>query len=153
MNDHEQQAVPPPAPSAISQDDRLWAAGAHVGALVAAFLTSWMAGVAGALAALVVWLFVRDRYPFAAENAKEAFNFNVSMFIYMCIAGLIGLLLVGGTVLTLGIGALVAIPAGIVLLMALFALAIAWLVFTVIAAIKAYDGEMYRYPLAIRLLK
>ena len=148
MNDYESPPVPAP-----SHDDRLWAMGAQVGALIAARVTSWFAGIAGAAAALVVWFLVRDRSAFAAEHAKEAFNFNVSMFIYMCIAGLIGLLLVGGTVLTLGIGALVAIPAGIVLLMALFALAIAWLVFTVIAAIKAYDGEMYRYPLAIRLLK
>ena len=153
MNEYDPQAVPPPVSSAVSQDDRLWAAGAHVGALVAAFLTSWMAGVAGALAALVVWLIVRDRHPFAAEHAKEAFNFNASMFIYMCVAGLIGLLLVGGTLLTLGLGALVAIPAGIVLLIAWFGLAIAWLVFTIVAAIKAYDGQMYRYPLTIRLLK
>ena len=153
MNEYDPQAVPPPVSSAVSQDDRLWAAGAHVGALVAAFLTSWMAGVAGALAALVVWLIVRDRHPFAAEHAKEAFNFNLSMFIYACAASVIGLLLIGGTVLTLGIGALVTIPAGIVLMLVWLGLAIAWLVLTIIAAIKAYDGEMYRYPLTIRLLK
>lgn len=153
MNEYEHQTVPPPAPSAVSQDDRLWAAGVHIGALIAAFMTSLLAGVAGAIAALIMWFIVRDRSTFAAEHAKEAFNFNLSMFIYACISGLIALVLVGGTVLTLGLGAIIAIPAGIVLVLAWCALGIAWLVFTIIAAMKAYEGEMYRYPLSIRLLK
>ena len=153
MNEYQHQTVPPPAPVTVSQDDRMWAAGTHILTLVAAFLTSMLAGVAGALAALVMWFIVRDRSPFAAEHAKEAFNFNLSMFIYACVSVLIALVLIGGTLLTLGIGAIVAIPAGIVLVMAWFALGIAWLVLTIIAAMKAYEGEMYRYPLTIRLLK
>ena len=138
MNDYEHQAPPPP-PMALTQEDRLWASGAHVAALVAAFLTSWFAGIAGCLAALVVWFLVRDRYAFAAENAKEAFNFNLSMFIYAVVSVLV-------VVFTLGIGIIVALPVWIVL-------GLAWLIFTIIAAIKAYDGQMYRYPLTIRLFK
>ena len=153
MNEYQHQTVPPPAPVTVSQDDRMWAAATHILTLVAAFLTSMLAGVAGALAALVMWFIVRDRSAFAAEHAKEAFNFNLSMFIYACVSGLIALVLIGGTLLTLGIGAIVAIPAGIVLVMAWFALGIAWLVLTIIAAMKAYEGETYRYPLTIRLLK
>ncbi len=139
MNDYEEQAVPPPPPMEISQEHRLWASGAHVAALLAAFLTSWFAGIAGCLAALVVWFLVRDRSPFAAENAKEAFNFNLSMFLYAVASILV-------VVFTLGIGIIVALPVWIVL-------GLAWLVFTIIAAIKAYDGQMYRYPLTIRLFK
>ena len=138
MNDYEYEAVPPPPPVEISQEHRLWACGAHVAALVAAFLTSWFAGIAGCLAALLVWFLVRDRSPFAAENAKEAFNFNLSMFIYAVASVLL-------VVFTLGIGLIVALPVWIVL-------GLAWLIFTIIAAIKAYDGQMYRYPLTIRLL-
>ena len=139
MNDYESQAVPPSPPVEISQEHRLWASGAHVAALVAAFLTSWFAGVAGCLAALVVWFLVRDRSPFAAESAKEAFNFNLSMFLYAVASILV-------VVFTLGIGIIVALPVWIVL-------GLAWLIFTIIAAIKAYDGQMYRYPLTIRLFK
>lgn len=134
MNDYESPPVPAP-----SHDDRLWAMGAHVGALIAALVTSWFAGIAGAAAALVVWFLVRDRSAFAAEHAKEAFNFNLSMFIYVAIS----LLLV---VFTLGIGLLVALPLWAVI-------GIAWLVLTIIAAIKAWEGQPYRYPLTIRLLK
>ena len=32
-------------------------------------------------------------------------------------------------------------------------LGIAWVVFTIIAAIKANEGELYRYPFTLRLVK
>lgn len=130
---------------------RQWAAAAHGAALLAALLTSWIAGVAGAVAALAVWMLVRDRYAFAAEHAREAVNFNVSMLIYACAAWTIGFLLVGATVLTLGIGLLVTAPAGVLLLLAVGAIAVVWLVCSFIAAFKAFDGQQYRYPLTIRL--
>ena len=122
-----------------SLTDRQWAAAAHASALLAALLTSWIAGVAGAVAALVVWMVVRDRYAFAAEHAREALNFNLSMFIYAAIAVLL-------VIFTLGIGLIVALPMWLVL-------ALAWFVCTLLAAFKAYDGQPYRYPITIRLFK
>ena len=120
-----------------SLSDRQWAAGAHVAALLAAMLTSLWAGVAGAIAALVVWMLVRDKSAFAAAHAKEALNFNFSMFLY----AVASIVLV---VFTLGLGLIIAVPLWI-------AMAIAWLVFTIVATVKAYDGEVYRYPVTIRL--
>ena len=122
-----------------SLSDRQWAAGAHVAALLAAMLTSLWAGVAGAIAALIVWMLVRDKSAFATEHAKEAVNFNLSMFIYAAIAVLL-------VVFTLGIGLIVALPMWVVL-------ALAWIVCTLLAAFKAYDGQPYRYPITIRLFK
>jgi len=135
-----------------SLSDRQWAVAAPLAALAAAALTHWFAGVAGAVAAFVVWMLVRDKSAFASEHAKEAANFNLSMFLYACAAGVIGIVLVGATVLTLGIGALVTIPAGIVLLCVIAAIALMWLVCSIVAAFKAWDGKPYRYPLTIRLL-
>ena len=134
-----------------SLSDRHWAAGAHVAALLAALLTSWVAGVAGAVAALAVWLLVRDKSAFAAEHAKDALNFNLSMLIYTVAAAGIAILLVGATLLTLGIGLLVTAPAGLLLLLVYAAIAVSWFVCSLIAAFKAYDGQAYRYPLTIRL--
>ena len=122
-----------------SLSDRQWAAGAHVAALLAAMMTSLWAGVAGAIAALIVWMLVRDKSAFATEHAKEAVNFNLSMFIYAAIAVLL-------VVFTLGIGLIVALPMWLVL-------ALAWIVCTLLAAFKAYDGQPYRYPITIRLFK
>lgn len=122
-----------------SLTDRQWAAAAHASALLAALLTSWVAGIAGAVAALVVWMLVRDKSGFAAAHAKEALNFNLSMFIY---AALLTVLVI----FTLGIGLVVALPMWVVL-------ALVWIVCTLVAAFKAYDGQQYRYPLTIRLFK
>ena len=134
-----------------SQSDRLWAAGAHAGALLAALATSWSAGIAGALAAFAVWMLARDRSEFAATHAKEALNFNLSMLLYAIAAVAIGVVLVGATVLTLGLGLLVTAPAGLLLVLAYAAIAATWLVCSLIAAFKAYDGQAYRYPLTLRL--
>ena len=122
-----------------SLSDRQWAAGVHVAALLAAMMTSLWAGVAGAIAALIVWMLVRDKSAFATEHAKEAVNFNLSMFIYAAIAVVL-------VVFTLGIGLIVALPMWVVL-------ALAWIVCTLLAAFKAYDGQPYRYPITIRLFK
>ncbi len=132
--------------------DRQWAAGAHVAALALALLTSWTAGFAGMLAAGVIYLLKRDDAPFAAEHAREAFNFNLSMFLYACAVCVVGFLLLGATVLTLGIGLIVTLPAGLVLLAAVAAIAVMWLVCSIVATIKAWNGEQYRYPLTLRLL-
>ncbi|WP_156900006.1 DUF4870 domain-containing protein [Luteimonas mephitis] len=131
--------------------ERQWAALAHLSALVLALMTSWIAGAAGVLAAAVVYLIKRDDSPFASEHAREAINFNLSMFIYACVAAAIGIVLVGATVLTLGIGLLVTIPAGLVLVLAIAAIAVTWLVCSIIAMVKAWNGERYRYPLTLRL--
>jgi len=120
-----------------SLTDRQWAAAAHCAALLAAWATSWIAGVAGALAALAIWMLVRDKSAFASEHAKEAVNFNLSMFIY---AALLTVLVI----FTVGIGLIVALPMwGI--------LALVWIACTLIASFKAYDGQVYRYPLTLRL--
>jgi len=120
--------------------ERQWAALAHLSALVLALMTSWIAGAAGVLAA-------------ASGHALEAINFNLSMFLYACAAMAIGVVLVGATVLTLGIGLLVTAPAGLLLLLAIGAIAVMWLVCSIIATIKAWNGEHYRYPLTLRLFR
>ena len=135
-----------------SASERHWAAAAHVAAVVLALCTSWLAGIAGMLGAGIVYLVKRDDSPFAAQHAREAFNFNLSMFIYTLVACAIGIALVGATVLTLGLGLLLTLPAGIALLLAIAVVAVVWLVCSVIAAIKAWNGESYRYPFTIRLL-
>jgi|GEM_PF-223313 len=141
------QAVSP------SHSERQWAASAHFAALLLAMLTTWIAGAAGVVGAGTVYLLKRDDSSFVAEHAKEAINFNLSMFIYSCIAVVIGVLLVGATVFTLGIGLILTLPAGIVLVLACAAIALLWLVCSVVATIKAWNGERYRYPLTLRLLK
>jgi uncharacterized protein len=134
-------------------NERHWAAAAHLTALLLALLTSWIAGVAGVAGAGLVYLLKREDSAFAAEHAREAINFNLSMFIYACLALAITVALVGATLLTLGIGLILTLPAGILLAFAVAAIAVLWLACSIIAAAKAWSGETYRYPLTIRLLR
>lgn len=135
-----------------NESERQWAMLAHVAALVLALCTSWFAGVAGMLGAGLVYLAKRDMSPFVAAHAREAFNFNLSMFLYAVAAGVLAIVLVGATVLTLGLGIILTGPAGIVLAIVIALISLLWLVCSIIAALKAWSGESYRYPLTIRLL-
>ena len=51
--------------------ERQWAAGAHLAALILALVTSWAAGIAGAVGALAVWMIKRDDSAFAAGLSKR----------------------------------------------------------------------------------
>lgn len=135
-----------------TMSERQWAALAHAGALLLALLTSWFSGFAGMLAAIVVYLLRKDDSAFVADHAREAFNFNLSMFLYACALIVAGIVLFGATVLTLGLGIILTLPAGLVLLAAAAAVAVMWLVCSIIAVVKAWNGESWRYPLTIRLL-
>ena len=135
-----------------AQGERAWAAGVHAGALLLAFMTSWSAGVAGMLAGLAIYLLKKNDSAFVAEHAREAFNFNLTMFLLACALVIVGGLLVGATVLTLGLGAIVTLPAGLLLVVLAVAVAASWLVCSVMATVKALNGEPYRYPFALRLL-
>jgi uncharacterized Tic20 family protein len=82
---------------------------------------------------LIVWQMKKDLHLFVDINGKKAINFQVSMLIYLAIAILIYLML------------------SIRVLM--MAVVIVDVVLVIIAAVKAANGETYRYPLSIRFIK
>lgn len=134
-------------------DSRQWAAAMHIGALVLALLTSWISGLAGALVAGIVYFARRDEDAFVAAHARDALNFHLSMCLYAFAIFVAGIALVGATVLTLGIGAIVTLPAGIVLVTAACALAVLWLVSSIVAAVRAWNGEHYSHPVTLQLFR
>ncbi|MCQ4165331.1 DUF4870 domain-containing protein [Tahibacter sp. P2K] len=137
------QAAPPPPPplesgAAISAEERQWAMFAHLSALLGGILTGAFGGLGVFIGPLVIWLMKKETMPFVDDQGKEALNFNITVAI-ACLA------LVVLSVVTLGIGLLIAVPLFLVI-------AVAWLVFTIIATIKANEGVAYRYPLCLRLV-
>lgn len=134
-------------------ESRQWAAGMHIGALVFALLTSWMTGLAGALVAGAVYLAKRDTDAFVAAHARDALNFHLSMCLYACAILVVGITLLGATVLTLGIGAIVTLPAGLLLAAAACGLGLLWLISSIVAAVRAFNGEQYLHPLTIRFFR
>jgi uncharacterized Tic20 family protein len=132
-------APPPPATGVPTAEEKQWALFAHLSALGGAMLTGLWFGFGCFLGPLVIWLIKKDTMPFVNDQGKEALNFNITLAI-VCIALLVL------TVMTLGIGILIAFPVGVVV-------GVGWLVLTIIAAIKASEGVAYRYPFALRLIK
>ena len=81
---------------------------------------------------LVIWLIFKGRGPFLEHHAKEALNFSITMFIAIVISAFSMFILIGFVLLPLvGIWAFV---------------------MPIIAAVKASNGEWYRYPLTLRLI-
>lgn len=85
------------------------------------------------LGPLVIWLIKKERSPYVDAQGKESLNFQISVFIYAAVSGILCLIFIG--------------------FLLLIALGIFWLVFVIIASIKANEGILYRYPLTIRFLK
>ena len=132
--------TPPPPPTGVpSAEEKQWAMFAHLSALAGALLTSVWFCWGAFVGPLIIWLIKRETMPFVNDQGKEALNFNITLAI-------VGLVLLVLTIMTLGLGLLITIPAGIIV-------GIGWLIFTVIAAIKASEGVAYRYPISLRLIK
>ena len=118
----------PPAPSDVPSDAKTWAALAHVSAFV-----GYLVPFGNIVGPLLIWLFKKNDYEFVDDQGKESLNFQITITIAIIIAGFSILLLIG----------IILLP-----LVLLFDL-----VMVIIAAIKASNGERYRYPLTIRLIQ
>jgi uncharacterized Tic20 family protein len=101
----------------------------HATAL-AGFFVPWAGHILGPL---IVWLVKRGDSAEIDAHGKESINFQISMLIYNLVAGILCLVLIGFVIL------------GILHLLNL--------VLVIVASIQASEGKLYRYPLAIRLIK
>jgi uncharacterized Tic20 family protein len=100
---------------------RTWALAAHLSPLMVGFLGP-----------LVIWLIKKDESEYVARHAKEALNFQISMFIWLSISAVLIIVIVG--------------------FFLLMALSVLMVVFPIIAAVKSNEGKSYKYPLTLRLI-
>lgn len=119
--------TPVPAPMSDS-DVRMWAMLTHLSALTGLFT-----GVGSVVAPLIIWQIQKDKSAYIDYHGKEAVNFQITMAIAFIISFFLVFVLIGAFLIWI--------------------LGVVWLVFTIIAAIKANNGEYYRYPLTIRFIK
>lgn len=120
----------------LTQDEKTWALAAHIGTLLSAYVAL------GLLAPLLVLLLKGDASPFVRRHAVESLNFQISLLIYSVAGFVVGFLL---AVLTLGVGLVALVPLAAVL-------AVFVLVLLVVAAVRASNGDTFRYPLTIRFI-
>ena len=82
---------------------------------------------------LAVWLTRRHRDPFVDQAGREALNFGITIAVYGSVLLVAALMLVGIPLLVVGV--------------------VAWVVLASLAAVKASQGQPYRYPLTMRLVR
>ena len=113
----------------IPKEARTWGMICHIVALVGLLGN----GFGFVVAPLIVWLIKREELPFIDDQGKESLNFQITM----------------------AIACLVCIPLCFILIgfVLLLVAALLMIIFPIIGAVKANDGEYYRYPFAIRLIK
>jgi uncharacterized protein len=129
------QSAPPPqaygyqqqAQQLSQQEERTWGMIAHLSALIGLVITLSFVGP------LIVMLAQGPKSRFVRDQAVEALNFNITVFIAIVVSILLIFVIIG----------IVLLPV----------IVIAWLVFTIIGAITANDGRPYRYPINIRMVK
>ena len=82
---------------------------------------------------LAVWLTRRNEDPFIDDAGREALNFGISIAIYGLVMVVAALMLIGIPFLIVGL--------------------VAWVVLASLAAVKASQGQSYRYPLTMRFVR
>src|SRR5215217_7165082 len=113
---------------AMNQEIRNTAVAAHLSTFAGLIVP--FGSVIGPLA---VWLTRRHQNPFIDQAGREALNFGITIAIYGAVLLVGALMLVGIPLLIIGV--------------------VAWVVLASLAAVKASQGQAYRYPLTLRLVR
>ena len=103
----------------------------------------------GIVAPLILWLAKKEEMPFVDEQGREVLNFTISFLLWVIV------LMVAGVAAAIGVGAVWpegAIVVVIALVLVVLGLSVAWLVFTILGAMKSQAGKHFRYPLTLRLI-
>jgi uncharacterized protein len=132
---------PPPAPPVAPlpnprEPARMWNMLCHLSAL---------AGLVGIpfgniLGPLIIWQIKKNEYPSVDLHGKAALNFQITITLALLGSGLIALVLWFFCI-------------GWLLVPLLALIALAGLVFAIIAGIKANNGEDYKYPFTFEFIK
>ncbi|MFQ3844100.1 DUF4870 domain-containing protein [Staphylococcus pseudoxylosus] len=85
------------------------------------------------IAPLIIWLIKRDESPFVDRAGKNYLNFLLSYLIWVTVATIAIFIIIGIIILPI--------------------LVLLNFIFTIVAAVKAYNGEDYLPPLSIRFFK
>ncbi len=82
---------------------------------------------------LIIWLLKKGEDDYVEKHARESLNFQISFMIYAFVAWMSIFVVIG----------VLLFPAVI----------IAYVLFSIVASVKAYKGDDYKIPLCIRLIK
>ena len=110
------------------QDERTWGMLCHLSAFAGCIIP-----FGNIIGPIIIYSLKRKEFPFVEDQGRESLNFQITFSILFLISLFLYLIVIG-IFLSLILGLL-------------------WLIFTIIAALKANQGEYFRYPFSIRFLK
>lgn len=133
---HSAPGVPPlrgPHPAAAYGDGSAgyWRASQDDKTL--ALLSHLGALLVSAIVPLIIFLIKKDDSPFVREHTRQSLNLQIMLLIAGFVSGLLMFVLIGFILLPL--------------------IVITGWVFQIIAAVKAYNGQMYRIPFVIDIIR
>lgn len=111
-----------------AESDNTWALLAHLSGFL-----GFVIPFGNIVAPLLIWALKKQDSPFIESESKEALNFQLSVSIYMIIAVILVIVLVG----------FVLVPA----------VTVFDIIMIIMAAVASSKGTSYRYPLTIRFIK
>jgi uncharacterized Tic20 family protein len=117
-----------PPPLSLERQTRQWAFLLHL-----SMLAGFLLPLAGLIVPIVIWQLNKAELPGLDPHGKNAVNWIITEVIYALLGGLL-------VFFTIGIPLLIVVS-------------VLGIVFPIIAAIKANNGEVWKYPLAISFLK
>lgn len=133
--EHQDQTTSPPEPepepglvAGQDKETNTWAMILHL-----SLLSGLVVPMAGLIVPIIIYVIKKDSLPGLEPHGNVVFNWMISAVIYAIVSIVLIFVLVG--VLTL------------------FAVAILSIVFPIIGAIKASEGEVWPYPLSIPIFK
>ena len=135
MDHQTPQWSPPPPPGSQESQVRNWNMLCHLSALA-----GLMIPFGNILGPLVVWLIKKNEIPSTEVHGKASLNFQITATIALLGAFSISLVLAPFCL-------------GLFLIPAVLVVAVAGYVYSVIAALKASNGENYKYPWSLELVK
>lgn len=96
-------------------------------------LVGYVVPLVGLVLPIVMWVTNKEQSEFVDQNGKNILNWIISSIIYVAICMLLMIVFIG--------------------FIALVAFGICALIFIILGAIKANEGEVYKYPLAFTFIK
>ncbi len=124
----------------LTSEERNWATAAHLCGLLwlfagtgLLFLPVGVFTLFTILGPLIIWRGKRESLPFAAEQARESLNFQITVWLLGLLFGVLAFFLIG--------------------FLFLWVLGLINVILVIIAALQVHDGKPYRYPFCLRLIR
>jgi uncharacterized Tic20 family protein len=110
------------------QQARQWAMFLHLSQLA-----GYIIPLLGLIAPIIIWQIKKEEYPILDEHGKIVVNWIISELIYAAIGFVLMFVVIGIPILAV--------------------LGVLAIVFPIIGGIKANNGELWRYPMTINIIK